>query len=321
VLAAAERISVNVLNYVEAKTSLHFNRVLAKGDSFNQWLHNRSLVQIEGKPQSVRRLNRDTLYSYAVVNISEGASFNLPDSAGRYLSVQVINQAHFSNRTYYTPGEHFLSVEEFDTPYVILLARTLVDGSNAEDIKLAHELQNRLSVKSKSDKRYESQNYDLESLTGITEKLLSLAGDLPDAKHCFGKKGQVDKVRHLLATAYGWGGLPETEASYLNVQPNLPVGSYSLKVKDVPVDGFWSISVYNQDGFFEKNSADVYSLNNLTAKPNPDGSFTINFGGDPTEINRLPITEGWNYVIRMYRPRRSILDGSWVFPKIGSGDK
>jgi len=94
------------------------------------------------------------------VNISEGASFNLPDSAGRYLSVQVINQAHFSNRTYYTPGEHFLSVEEFDTPYVILLARTLVDGSNTEDIKLAHELQNRLSVKSKSDKRYESQNYD-----------------------------------------------------------------------------------------------------------------------------------------------------------------
>ena len=38
---------------------------------------------------------------------------------------------------------------------------------------------------------------------------------------CFGKKSEVDQVRHLLATAYGWGGLPEAEASYLNVQPNL----------------------------------------------------------------------------------------------------
>ncbi|MDM0015806.1 DUF1214 domain-containing protein [Variovorax sp. J22P168] len=36
--------------------------------------------------------------------------------------------------------------------------------------------------------------------------------------------------------------------------------------EDVPVDGFWSLSVYNAAGYYEKNAANAYSLNNLTAK-------------------------------------------------------
>jgi hypothetical protein len=43
----------------------------------------------------------------------------------------------------------------------------------------------------------------------------------------------------------------------------------------VPVDGFWSISVYNAKGYFEKNALNAYSLNNLTARPDPGGSYTI----------------------------------------------
>ena len=63
-----------------------------------------------------------------------------------------------------------------------------------------------------------------------------------------------------------------------------------LTVRDVPVDGFWSISVYDAKGYFEKNALDAYSLNSLTAKPNPDGSFTVRFGGcDAGAANCLPI--------------------------------
>jgi hypothetical protein len=87
-------------------------------------------------------------------------------------------------------------------------------------------------------------------------------------------------------------------------------------VKDVPVDGFWSVSVYNKDGFFEKNAKNAYTLNNVTAKPNADGSVTIQFGGcDGDAPNCLPITPGWNYLVRMYRPRKAILDGTWAFPE------
>jgi hypothetical protein len=55
-------------------------------------------------------------------------------------------------------------------------------------------------------------------------------------------------------------------------------------------------------------------VNNVTAKRNPDGSISIHFGGDPTSTNYLPIMRGWNYTVRMYRPRKEIVDGSWKFP-------
>ena len=127
----------------------------------------------------------------------------------------------------------------------------------------------------------------------------------------------VDPVRHLVATAAGWGGLPDREARYLGVEPGLPVGEYKLTVRDVPVDGFWSISVYNAEGFFQPNDRHAYSVNNITATANDDGSVTVHFGGcGDDRHNCLPIMDGWNYTIRLYRPRPEVLDGSWAFPTI-----
>ena len=44
------------------------------------------------------------------------------------------------------------------------------------------------------------------------------------------------------------------------------------------------------------------------------GNVTIHFGGDPGQDNFLPILPGWNYIVRMYRPRKEILEGTWKFP-------
>ena len=86
-------------------------------------------------------------------------------------------------------------------------------------------------------------------------------------------------------------------------------------MRDVPVDAFWSISVYNPDGFFEPNDRNAYSVNSVTALPDSDGSVTVHFGGCTDDRpNCLPIMEGWNYTVRMYRPRPEVLDGSWTFP-------
>ena len=41
---------------------------------------------------------------------------------------------------------------------------------------------------------------------------------------------------------------------------------YKLTVKNVPVDGFWSISLYNAEGYFQKNDLNAYSLNNITVE-------------------------------------------------------
>jgi hypothetical protein len=82
------------------------------------------------------------------------------------------------------------------------------------------------------------------------------------------------------------------------------------------VFAFWSISVYNAQGYFEKNPYDAYSLNDITAKKSADGGVDIQFGGCDGKIpNCLPIMKGWNYTVRMCRPRAEILDGSWKFPE------
>ena len=48
-----------------------------------------------------------------------------------------------------------------------------------------------------------------------------------------------------------------------------------------------------------------------------DYRFRILFGDcDDGHVNCLPISEGWNYAVRMYAPRPEILDGSWTFPEI-----
>jgi len=66
--------------------------------------------------------------------------------------------------------------------------------------------------------------------------------------------------------------------------------THVLTVRDVPVDGFWSISVYNEDGYFQKNALDVYSINSLTAKPSADGAYRIQFGacGELASTYRAP---------------------------------
>ena len=134
----------------------------------------------------------------------------------------------------------------------------------------------------------------------------------------FGGRDEVDPVRHLVGTAMAWGGNPERDAVYLNITPPQNDGKtvHRLTVEDVPVDAFWSISVYNAQGYFEKNSTNAYTLNNLTAEKNQDGSVTVQFGGcDGKSPNCLPITSGWNYIVRLYRPRAEILNGTWEFPE------
>ncbi|MEJ2533641.1 MAG: DUF1214 domain-containing protein [Halioglobus sp.] len=62
-----------------------------------------------------------------------------------------------------------------------------------------------------------------------------------------------------------------------------------LTVRDVPVDAFWSVTVYNKDGFIDPNDENAYSVNSLTGTPNDDGSYTIHFRGEPGSVNHLPI--------------------------------
>ena len=60
----------------------------------------------------------------------------------------------------------------------------------------------------------------------------------------------------------------------------------------------------------------AYAVNNLTANRAADGSVAVQFGGcESNTSNCLPIMPGWNYMVRLYRPRSEILSGRWKFPE------
>ena len=129
----------------------------------------------------------------------------------------------------------------------------------------------------------------------------------------------MDPVHFLVGGIAGWAGLPAHGAIYLidAVDQNDGKTPYAVTAKDVPVDAFWSITVYNADGYMEPNDLGRNNYNNVTAEPNDDGSITIHLGGcDDGRVNCIPVTPGWSYAVRLYQPREEILDGSWTFPEI-----
>ena len=308
---------VNADNFVRAETDRMFHDLQESAGGVNAFLHNREPAAIDR--QTVIRLNRDTLYSFAVVDVSNGATLTLPDAGERYLSAMIVNEDHFVQAVFHDAGDHELRADELGSDYVVVAVRILVDPADADDVRTVATLQDGIRLASRSAERFAYPDYDTESFDETRAALLSLARNLTGFDRMFGARDEVEPVRHLIGTAAGWGGLPTSEASYIGVDPRLPVGQYELTVGDVPVDGFWSISVYNAQGYFEPNDRDAYTVNNITAEKNADGSTTVRFGDYPPETpNAIPITDGWNYLVRLYRPRPEITDGAWTFPTISA---
>ena len=310
----AEPVIVNVDNFVRAETAAQFDSYMKLTGGINTFMHFREAVPLD--KQTVIRMNRDALYSTAIVDISKGATLTIPETDGRYLSIMIMNEDGYINKVYQGKGTYKLTMKEFDTPYVSVALRTLINPTDPADIAQVKAIQDGATIESNSAIPYTHPEYDQASYEAVYEAVIGLSRFVTDTKRMFGSKEEVTEVRHLLGTAFGFGGLPEKEAFYLNVEPNLPVGAYEITVKDVPVDAFWSISLYNKDGYFEENEYNANSVNNITGTPNEDGSFTIHFGGDPKSSNYLHIMDGWNYAVRMYQPRKEILEGEWIFPSV-----
>jgi hypothetical protein len=81
---------------------------------------------------------------------------------------------------------------------------------------------------------------------------------------------------------------------------------FSLRLSN---DGKALYYASNRSGGFGKDD-------NTMARKGADGSVTVQFGGcDGRVANCLPIMKGWNYMVRLYRPRAEVLNGTWTFPE------
>ena len=308
---------VNVDNFVRAETHRMFSDNQAAAGGVGQFRHNRTPARIN--EQTVIRLNRDTLYSFAVLDLCQPVRLTLPEAGGRYLSAMVVNEDHYINSVIHEPGEHTLTADDHGTRYVIVAVRILVDPNDPDDVGAVSRLQDGLTITAGLQEPFVMPEYDVESLDATRAALLELARGLNQFDRTFGTRDEVDPVHHLIGSAAGWGGLPTSEAVYIGVDPVVPPGDFELLFTEVPVDAFWSVSVYNAQGFFEPNEKNLYTVNSVTGQRNEDGSVTVRFVGSTegeTPANAIVTPNGWNYLIRLYRPRAEIVEGRWSPPAL-----
>ncbi|PJI47308.1 MAG: carboxylesterase [Pseudomonas sp.] len=313
--SAAQEVTVD--NFAHAESTRFFTRTVARG-GFGKFVHNPELVPVTS--QFIVRPNRDTLYSSAVFDLDAGpVSISLPDAGKRYFSLIAISEEQYTPGVSYGAGTYRFDRQQIGTRYVLIGVRTLVDPNDASDLQAAHALQQQIKVSQPGGPgSFEQPAWDPASQDKVRSALLGLAETVGDSRGMFGTPGNVDPVRHLIGSASAWGGNPERDALYLNRTPSQNDGNqvYRLKIGQVPVDAFWSVSVYNAAGYFQTNPLSAYTLNSLTAKRGADGSVEVRFGGcDAEQANCLPIMPGWNYMVRLYQPQAAILDGSWKFPE------
>jgi hypothetical protein len=305
---------VSADNFARAETDMYFTR-FSQGN-VGVLLHRREPATADN--QTVVRDNPNVLASLGVFDLDAGPlALTMPEAGDRFVSLMVTDEDHYTYTTY-DSGEHALTREKVGTRYVFVASRILVDPSDPADVAAVHALQDAIVVDQPGGPgTFEFPDWDTDSQSKVRNALIVLGDTLSGSNRMFGTREQVDPVRHLIGTATGWGGNNERDAFYAFTVPNHNDGdtAYAVTFRDLPIDSWWGISVYNAEGYFQKNDRDIYTINSINAVPNDDGSFTIQFGGcDDATTNCLPIFPGWNYAVRLYRPRQVVIDGRWTFP-------
>jgi hypothetical protein len=239
--AAPEKLTVD--NFARAESDVTFGRYLKQG-AFGKSLDIREPTPID--KQDVVRMHRDTIYSMGVFDRSEPVTIVKPDNGGRFQSMRVINQDQYTLAVEYEAGDYTFDRDKIGTRYVIFIFRTFIDAGDPEDVKAANALQDKIEVRQKSPGNFTVPDWEEATLKKLREAINALAATKTSTKGMLESKSQVGPISHLLGTAHGWGGNPESAAAYDNVGPEKNDGQepYALAVpKEVPVDGFWSITM------------------------------------------------------------------------------
>ena len=284
---AADSPEVTIHNYVRAETDLQMRTYVENMDAFGKFAHVREAYDVTSK--DTVRPNRDTIYSWSVFDVTSPLTIGLPDPGDRYQSLMIVSQDH-SIWTEYGPKDVVLDEETVGTRYVLLLVRTFLDPNDEEDVKAAHALQDAITVKQADKGKFEDPGWKKEEVEAMREKINVVAAALPAYRNSFGRKEELDPIYWLLGAAYGWGGLPAQDSTYSSGVPENNDGKtpYTLTVKDVPVDAFWSVTVYDDKGMFIVNEHHAYSYNSVTAKKNEDGSVPSTSGATPGRTTSSP---------------------------------
>ncbi|MBF7731556.1 DUF1254 domain-containing protein [Pseudomonas sp. N040] len=313
-LAAEAPTLVTAQNFIRAETDRMFFGIARQAGGVNQFYHYRKPTPLD--QQSVVRMNRDTLYSMAVVDTRRGASIRVPELPGdRYVSVYLVDNDHYVPRVIYSAGVHPLPSA---TRYLGVAVRIqLHEPDDPREIALVNSLQDQFVIQAGSAEPLPPLRWDMPSLDRLRAQYEQDARQYPSWKGMQGPRGKVnEKTRHIAAAA-AWGLFPERDATYLNYNGGFNAERCYTATYQIPENrAFWSITLYGKDGFMQHENS---LLNASNVVLDPDGGFTAYFGSREVcgEVpNRLDTSDGWNFLMRIYRPGPSVLDGRYQLPAV-----
>ncbi len=141
-----------------------------------------------------------------------------------------------------------------------------------------------------------------------------------------------DYLQRATIALIGLGANPSEQAVYpLNItdsKGNIPQGGRKYRIhfskKELPpVDAFWSLTMYDEEGFQTANPINRFAIGDRDEiKYNKDGSLDIyiqhDSPGKEKESNWLPSPKSGNLgmTLRLFAPHQSVLDGTWKPPLI-----
>jgi len=249
---AQDSLKVTGDNYVRAETDVQMKGYISSYNCFGKFEHFRKPYDVDN--QVTIRGNRDTLYSVGVFDLRSPLTITLPKTGGRYQSLMIVSQDH-SIWSFYGPRTGTLTEEKVGSRYVFLALRTFMDPNDEKDMKAAYQLQDAIQFEQADIGKFEVPNWNKEEVEQVRNAVNIVGSTVSDAGKMFGKKENLDPVYWMLGAALGWGGLPAEAASYANAVPEKNDGktAYTLRVEDVPVHGFWSVTLYNDKGYMPVN--------------------------------------------------------------------
>ena len=312
-------VPVTKANFAAAETQTVFAKYVAKvaaetctGGMGVIWNDGKTA---DPKDRTVIRINFDTLYSWLILDLTTPATFTLPETNGRYQSAMVTNaEGYVYVET--EPGDYTLTQHDVGSRFALVAFRTGVNIQDPEDVAKAQALQANLSVKQEKTGEFVQVNqWDLRQMLAL-RAAYNEERDQKGVKSesLYGRSSEITPEQNNMGVAVGIGGLPKEGAVYLFYTPT-STEPQTLTLKDVPNgdNAFWSLTVYDKDGF---PSGDAFNLNSAFAKANENGEVVINLGGEAGQENRLDIYPGWNATLRIYNPKPAYFDGSWVRPEL-----
>ena len=300
--SASESLKVTEDNYVQAETDWNFN-IQQKAKPINTWLHKEPVTM---KNQTIIRSNADVVYSLALVDVSEGATFSIPERKnGSLQMMQLIDENHFTRKVVFAGESATLTPKDLTGGnYVYILARTRI----SDDLEETKAAQKSMVIEAKSAVPYEPKGFDSDEVEAFRNELIKDVTvdhlEILGAKGFGEKPSDVDKVNYLHVAAMGWGGLPPKYAQYtaLIKGQGSDAKNQTITFKKPDLDyekgGFFSITTYNAKSWIGEENFYI-SMDRM--KDNGDGTVTVDFNSD-TKYS-VDVSEGWNGTLRLYLPK------------------